>query len=127
MRRLTSAPIAATLSISLALTGCASKQAILPQDLPSMQQIYERHFDVRRLRGDPGAGVRERAPDAEPVTVVPAATAPAAARVFTRLPNPDLILYVYPHLAGAEGVPVPGYATAFPLYERVEYALPGER
>lgn len=33
---------------------------------------------------------------------------------------------VFPHLAGEESVPVPGYATAFPMYERTEYALPGE-
>jgi len=45
---------------------------------------------------------------------------------FPRLPNPTLVLYVYPHLAGSARVPVPGYATTFPLYERVEYALPGE-
>jgi integrating conjugative element protein (TIGR03752 family) len=44
---------------------------------------------------------------------------------FPRLPNPTLVLYVYPHLT-AEGHPVPGYATSFPLYEGVEYALPGE-
>ena len=31
-----------------------------------------------------------------------------------------------PHLATGERVPVPGYTTAVPLYERVEYALPGE-
>ena len=31
-----------------------------------------------------------------------------------------------PHLATEERVPVPGYTTAVPLYERVEYALPGE-
>ena len=45
---------------------------------------------------------------------------------FPRLPNPSLVMYVFPHLAGAERTPVPGYATTFPLYERVEYALPGE-
>ena len=48
---------------------------------------------------------------------------------FPRLPNPDLVMYVYPHLAGSpegEQVPVPGYSTVFPLYERVQYAQPGE-
>ncbi|MDX1656612.1 MAG: TIGR03751 family conjugal transfer lipoprotein, partial [Candidatus Competibacteraceae bacterium] len=44
---------------------------------------------------------------------------------FPTVPNPTLVLYVFPHL-GPHGVPVPGYATAFPLYETVEYALPGE-
>jgi conjugative transfer region lipoprotein (TIGR03751 family) len=45
---------------------------------------------------------------------------------FPRLPNPTLVMFVFPHLSGSERVPVPGYATTFPLYERVEYALPGE-
>ena len=48
-------------------------------------------------------------------------------RHFHRLPNPDLVMYVFPHLAGTDPVPVPGYSTVFPLHQRVEYALPGER
>jgi conjugative transfer region lipoprotein (TIGR03751 family) len=48
-------------------------------------------------------------------------------RFFVRLPNPDLVMYVFPHLAGEHPVPVPGYSTVFPLYEHVQYALPGER
>lgn len=47
--------------------------------------------------------------------------------LFKRLPNPDLEMYIFPHLAGSEGVPVPGYSTVFPFYNRVQYALPGER
>ena len=46
---------------------------------------------------------------------------------FQRLPNPDLMMYVFPHLAGTDPVPVPGYSTVFPLYQRVQYAMPGER
>ena len=46
--------------------------------------------------------------------------------LFPRLPNPTLVMYVFPHLAGEAQAPVPGYATAFPLYEQTEYALPGE-
>ena len=48
-------------------------------------------------------------------------------RQFQRLPNPDLVMYVFPHLAGTDPVPVPGYSTVFPLYQRVQYAMPGER
>ena len=48
-------------------------------------------------------------------------------RQFQRLPNPDLTLYVFPHLAGTDPVPIPGYTTVFPLYQRVQYAMPGER
>ena len=46
--------------------------------------------------------------------------------LFPRLPNPDIYIYVPPHLATEERLPVPGYTTAVPLYEGVEYALPGE-
>ena len=46
--------------------------------------------------------------------------------LFPRLPNPDIYIHVPPHLATGERVPVPGYTTAVPLYERAEYALPGE-
>ena len=46
--------------------------------------------------------------------------------LFPRLPNPDVYIHVLPHLATDARVPVPGYTTAVPLYERVEYALPGE-
>ena len=46
--------------------------------------------------------------------------------LFPRLPNPDVYIHVLPHLATDQRVPVPGYTTAVPLYERVEYALPGE-
>lgn len=44
---------------------------------------------------------------------------------FTRVPNPDLVMVVYPHLAKGK-YPVPGYVTAFPMYEENLYALPGE-
>jgi conjugative transfer region lipoprotein (TIGR03751 family) len=48
-------------------------------------------------------------------------------RQFWRLPNPDLVMFVFAHLAGTDPVPVPGYTTVFPFYQRVQYALPGER
>lgn len=45
--------------------------------------------------------------------------------VFPRLPNPELVLYIFPHING-KGRPIPGYSTSFLLYEKDEYALPGE-
>ncbi|ECA1950180.1 TIGR03751 family conjugal transfer lipoprotein [Salmonella enterica subsp. enterica serovar Virchow] len=45
---------------------------------------------------------------------------------FPRLPNPDMVMYVFPHLA-AGTAPVPGYSTVFPFYSQTQYALPGER
>lgn len=44
---------------------------------------------------------------------------------FARVPNPDMVMVVYPHLAKGK-YPVPGYVTVFSMYEQVLYALPGE-
>lgn len=44
---------------------------------------------------------------------------------FQRVPNPDLLMVVYPHMAKGK-YPVPGYVTTFPMFDEVHYALPGE-
>ena len=117
--------------ISLVLAGCAStKETVLPQDGPSMKAIYENHIrdmnarDPQVIRGELGhrliltgdAALQGYTRDAFNEIDV----------LFPRLPNPTLVMYVFPHLAGDAQAPVPGYATAFPMYEQVEYALPGE-
>jgi len=45
--------------------------------------------------------------------------------LFPRLPNPDLCMYVYPHLSLEEAT-IPGYTSCFSLYDKNHYALPGE-
>jgi len=117
--------------ISLVLAGCAStKDAVLPQDGPSMKAIYEGHVQEMNAR-DPQV-IRRELGD-RPILTGEAAlqgyTRDAFNEIdvlFPRLPNPTLVMYVFPHLAGESHAPVPGYATAFPMYEQVEYALPGE-
>lgn len=47
--------------------------------------------------------------------------------LFPRLPNPDLVMFVFPHMTESEEpLPVPGYSTVFPLYSRTPYAEPGD-
>ena len=123
--------ITALVSISLALAGCAgTKDTVLPQHGKSMKAIYDEHFegmamdDPRAIRAELGSqrlGTGRRALHGYTRTAHDELDT-----TFPRLPNPTLVLYVFPHLAGAERVPVPGYVTTFPMYERVEYALPGE-
>lgn len=117
---------------SLTLAGCAgtgTDRTVLPKDGPTMKAIYESHFEGL-AREDPLAlrgGVERPLGDAEADLAGFSRTAFEELNVrFPRLPNPTLLMYVFPHLAGPERVPVPGYATAFPMYERPEYALPGE-
>ncbi len=116
-----------TLALISALAGCTDKQAVLPPQAPTIEAIYAEHF-----RGDTGADLepvqdmQKRPPDTHPAPGPAGDAADAIETRFARLANPVLILYVYPHLAEAERVPVPGYFTVFPLYERTEYAAPGE-
>jgi len=117
--------------ISLTLVGCAStKESVLPQDGPSMKSIYASHIEAM---GEEGALSLRQEIGSRPLADGDADLAGYARTahteletIFPRLPNPTLVMYVFPHLATTERVPVPGYATSFPLYERVEYALPGE-
>jgi conjugative transfer region lipoprotein (TIGR03751 family) len=45
---------------------------------------------------------------------------------FKKLRNPALVLYVYPHFAGSDEVPIPGYHTVFNAFERDHYVLASE-
>lgn len=126
---------------TLGLGGCAThQQALLSHNDDTMLDIWQR----AAVFADSGGGaertlqqarliLRRPLTDTEHQQTTAAQTSytrTAATEIqqqFPRLPNPDLVLYVFPHLAGTEAVPVPGYSTVFPFYRQVQYALPGER
>ncbi len=128
---------AATLSaLALLLSSCATdKRHLLPAET-TMLDIWNREtggasgasrqlLDARATLRRPIGTMNERSAG-EP----PAYTRSAQTEIysqFQRLPNPDLLMYVFAHLAGTDPVPIPGYTTVFPLYQHVQYALPGER
>jgi conjugative transfer region lipoprotein (TIGR03751 family) len=115
----------------LVLTGCSAmgdKESILPQEGVSMKEVYDAHFKHSSLKHQTsrvdiglhsaGAGYANLA----------GFTREADSQIqslFPKLQNPSLVMYVFPHLT-ATGQPVPGYATPFTMYEKTEYALPGE-
>lgn len=113
----------------LSLVGCGGKESILPQDGPTMMDIYDRHaggasqsalYDARStLRRPLNAAEDDLSPYVRDQLR-------ETKTQFRRLPNPDLILFTFPHLATQDESPVPGYTTLFPMYEQVHYALPGE-
>ncbi|MFA5633287.1 MAG: TIGR03751 family conjugal transfer lipoprotein [Porticoccaceae bacterium] len=126
---------------ALLLTGCATtKDELLTHDGQTMLDIWSSEAGSA---GNSSRAAREildaRQSLRRPLTAEEIHRAPADQARYTRtaqneiysqfkrLPNPDLVMYVYPHLAGTDPVPVPGYSTVFPLYQRVQYALPGER
>lgn len=127
---------AALVLLGLGLGGCSSTLT-LPHEGPDIKDVYDRH-----LGGQPGEPVwpKSPAPDANaspalsphPLTRSGAelegysrSGATEIEQLFPQLPNPQVVMYVFPHRGGS-GLPVPGYTTAFRLYDKTEYALPGE-
>ncbi|NVZ64008.1 TIGR03751 family conjugal transfer lipoprotein [Pseudomonas gingeri] len=128
-------PLPCLLSGALLIAGCSTdKDQLLPHGPQTMADIWNRQ-SAQGARGPGNSLLQEvrlalRRPLADGASEQPAYTRTARNEIhsqFRRLPNRDLVMYVFPHLAGSDPVPVPGYSTVFPFYQRVQYALPGER
>jgi conjugative transfer region lipoprotein (TIGR03751 family) len=131
----------AVLVIAVMLGGCStSKEKLLPHDGQTMLDIWNEETGGSARGGQPARQLLDaRQSLRRSLTEVDVKAGPAVNasytrtaqkeiyRQFQRLPNPDLVMYVFPHLAGTDPVPIPGYSTVFPLYQRVQYAMPGER
>ncbi|EPC8060008.1 TIGR03751 family conjugal transfer lipoprotein [Yersinia enterocolitica] len=120
------------LLLSLLLVACSTDQkTMLPVDEnTTMLNIWGKQNDDKQALYDARSVLRRPLDDAMLSAQQQRATrsdSNATHVLFRRLPNPDLEMYIFAHLAGSEGVPVPGYTTIFPFYNRVQYALPGER
>lgn len=131
----------------VALSGCATSQEELLPTKPGMTMASVWHRAMGGSMGGASAGgtggttmlqqarrtLRRSLPGTPNPTVIRAHYTRTAVNEihsqFHRLPNPDLTLYVFPHLSGGAGeqVPIPGYTTIFPLYTRPHYGQPGER
>ncbi len=117
--------------VLISLAGCAgSKDTILPSDGATMKTIYAQHFSDIGMRDTMSVRAELKSRPLETDVADLAGYLRDAFNEldahFPRLPNPTLVMYVFPHLVGEERVPVPGYAITFPMYRQVEYALPGE-
>lgn len=136
-------------AVQAGLLGC-SKSNLLPDTGPDIQEVYSRHIggmkgaparpptdeekaaETEQHGNSPASGI-----SAQPAVYRPVQDAQAdlvdysrssnneLEQLFPVLPNPQLVMYVYPHLT-PKGRPVPGYTTAFKMYEKDEFALPGE-
>ena len=100
---------------SISLSACSSMSGNVVQEKgPSMEQVYDsmKASDVKQI-------THQRTARA----ITPLNTANST---FHKIPNPELHMYVYPHLAGKDEMPVPGYFTEFNAYPQDHYALPNE-
>ena len=119
------------LILLISVAGCAgSKDTVLPDDGRTIERIYQEHFNDIGLNGTLAArealNSRQVNSHGQDLSGFVRDAYRELDRHFPRLPNPTLVMYVFPHLSGPERVPIPGYATTFTLYRHVEYALPGE-
>jgi len=128
---------AALLVLALSISACTTEiKDLIPQDGPTMVEIYNGHLKnagsgapANDVLGAARRGAAERASQPKPALDSVAYTRDVSNEIdnlFPTLENPTLVMHVFPHLAGDERLPVPGYSTSFPMFERVEFALPGE-
>ncbi len=124
-----------TMLLSTLLNGCStSKEAMLPAGDSAMIDIWQGEDGGGTARNAVAARDSLRRPLTDNESQASTAVDHSYSRTqeseigqqFPRLPNPDLVMYVFPHLAGGTA-PVPGYSTVFPFYGQVQYAMPGER
>ncbi|QOY72420.1 TIGR03751 family conjugal transfer lipoprotein [Pseudomonas sp. OST1909] len=127
------------LVIAMLGTGCStSKDELLPHGDSTMMDVWDQgargsgNSTSNRQLLDARQDLRRPLQPNQPGTLGENAKFTRTAQneiysQFKRLPNPDLVMYVFPHLAGSDPAPIPGYTTVFPLYQRVQYAMPGER
>jgi len=108
--------------ISILLTGCTtgSERRLAMKKGPTMASVYHgrnsgqesyRSQPIGRGDGDLSGYTRDADNEIQ--------------QLFPTIENPTIHIYVFPHLRG--DLPVPGYTTSIPLYDRaIIYALPGE-
>ena len=136
--------------LSINLTACHSVGNVVPQKGLSMEQAYDdmgytnahgqstKNFanasasdddDDPSLSTNPyEANMKQVRHEANPASSTPTTLRSivphnAIGRSFHKVPNPTLKLFVYPHLAGNDELPVPGYTTAFNAYDKDHYAV----
>ncbi|MDF7679934.1 TIGR03751 family conjugal transfer lipoprotein [Enterobacteriaceae bacterium ESL0689] len=128
--------ISALWIVTLLLSGCSTtKEEILPTGEHTMLELWngaEGEGNSARQSAAARETLRRPLTDDERQKVIQddqnysRTQESEISQQFSRLPNPDMVMYLYPHLAGGN-MPVPGYSTVFPFYSQTQYAMPGER
>lgn len=106
---------------TLGLTGC-SDPMVIPESGMNTLDVYQQHVGTSDM---PIKMFREVQNDRRDLYGYTREASTEIQGLFPKLPNPELVLYVYPHFTSKQR-PVPGYSTQFSMYEKDEYALPGE-
>jgi conjugative transfer region lipoprotein (TIGR03751 family) len=111
------------------LSGCASKDSILPVPNDNMQTVYERHMQSvgkQKLQQSRSLLRRDMQEGDVDLSDYVRTEKNQLQSKFRFLPNPTMYMFVAPHLSTKDKVPVPGYITEFKMWEKDQYAMPGE-
>jgi conjugative transfer region lipoprotein (TIGR03751 family) len=113
------------ITLTSLLSACTSN--VIPKSGPSMEQVYD-SYSHERAHGYSTSSKRKILPQrlAGQSTFKGYVEPDSADTEFHKLPNPELTMYVFPHFAAADQVPIPGYPTKFSAYEHDHYVLQNE-
>ncbi|MCP6629345.1 TIGR03751 family conjugal transfer lipoprotein, partial [Klebsiella pneumoniae] len=99
------------------LAGCStSKERLLPEGDGAMLDLWQQKSGSPQMTAEARAVLRRDLNDVErnaQPAVAESYSRDANSEIqqqFPRLPNPDLVMYVFPHMT-VGNVPVPGYST----------------
>ena len=121
----------AVITLIMLITGCGTtvgkKEQIIPPSELSMKDVYDKH----------GTGVSGASQTAKLVVSRPANGTELSLDAyqqnrlnerptFRKLPNPTIYIYFAPTLSKDGRMPIPAWMTEFQMYDKDEYALPGE-
>ncbi|MBD0788037.1 hypothetical protein HUO09_16915 [Vibrio sp. Y2-5] len=128
----------------LVLSGCSSpnefqteeelyQDSVIPKSEHTMKEIYENRGSTGNQtegQGMPtqyaGYMVNKRPASDYEVGLSPYTVSNTAQAHFHFLPNPVIYMYILPSLTKEDRLPRPGWVTEFHMYDKDEYALPGE-
>jgi len=121
--------IRSQLLVLMFLSGCAHKTVLLPDTGPTSLAVYNQaetsHTQGIHPIGNQPWAAADIAPYRSAVSGYARTVETELDQHFPHIPNRVIQGYVFAHLSDS-GYPVPGYTTAFPLYETHHFALPGE-
>jgi len=113
-----------TIAACTNLTGCSSKNDVIPQSTTTISNIYN-----SRIHSSEGQSMRlavneqleysDSNPDGYTLHNM-------KRPVYNILPNPTLYMFVNHKLSEIDRSPIPAFMTEFKMFEKDEYALPSE-
>jgi len=114
--------------IVVGLIGCTHPRHILRNDGVTMRDLIVdgQRVDSRTSQPRGSDALRRESKPTRSVESYTRNSLNEIDQLFPTLPNPEIAIYIFPHLATKDRVPVPGYTTSIYLYTADEYALPGE-